>query len=199
MKPRTQIWLSFVGSICLWMSTGCPGPQVRPTGPTGPTDIDNKSAGAVAQLESRSGSLCTGEALFAQEGDMLRIVLKIKGATPGDHGAHIHEKGDCSAADGSTAGGHFNPGAHDHGGHSQSPRHAGDLGNITVAADGTGVLDVRVKGLTLADTELSVLGRAILVHEKPDDLRTQPSGNSGARICCGVVAKPAMPQAVPPQ
>jgi Cu-Zn family superoxide dismutase len=183
MKTNSNRVLSFVGSFVLFCLSGCPGPQVKPT-----TETEQVTAQATAMLEAKSGSSATGEATFSQVESGLRISIRIKGATEGEHGLHIHEKGDCSAADASSAGGHLNPLGHDHGGLSQFPRHAGDLGNITVGKDGNGQLEILVKGLTVVPGEGSVAGKAVVLHEKPDDLRTQPSGNSGARISCGVIA-----------
>ena len=171
----------FLLGICLLVtSAACPGPQVKPD------DTATKTA-ASTTLEARSGTSISGDASFAQEGDTVRVVVNVKGATPGEHGLHIHEKGDCSAADAASAGPHFNPHKMDHGGVEQSPRHAGDLGNMTIGADGSGRHEVVLKGLTVVAGELSVVVRALVLHEKPDDLRTQPSGNSGARIGCGVI------------
>lgn len=182
MNGKSHRLLSFLFATTFLMGlSACPGPQVKPDPGTG------AKADAMTTLEARSGSAIAGEASFSQEGDGVRIVVSVKGATAGEHGLHIHEKGDCSAPDGASAGPHFNPLGHNHGGMEQSPRHAGDLGNITVSADGTGKLEVVLKGLTVAPGDLSVVGRALVLHEKPDDLRTQPSGNSGARIGCGVI------------
>jgi Cu-Zn family superoxide dismutase len=101
---------------------------------------------------------------------------------------HIHEKGDCSDPKATSAGGHFNPnaGAH-HGGPTTDPRHGGDLGNMTVDASGKGSLDVMVAGLSLDGPQNGVIGRSIVVHEKADDLQSDPAGNSGARVACGVI------------
>ena len=106
---------------------------------------------------------------------------------PGQHGLHIHETGDCSAPDAKSAGGHFNPHKMDHGSPDKSPRHAGDFGNITVGDDGKGKLELTVEQLTVLPGDSSVVGKALVLHEKPDDVTTQPSGNSGARIGCGVI------------
>lgn len=175
-------WGILFGFGLLLSSSACPGPQVKPGGGEG-----TAKAEAMSTVEARSGSGASGDASFVQEGDTVKVVVNIKGATPGEHGLHIHEKGDCSAADAASAGPHFNPHKMDHGGLEQGPRHAGDLGNITVGADGTGKLEAMLKGITVTAGDSSVLGRAIVLHEKPDDLRTQPSGNSGARIGCGVI------------
>ena len=141
-------------------------------------------AGASAMLEGRSGSSMTGVARVMPSGSGVAIHLEVQNATPGEHGVHIHEKGDCSDPKATSAGGHFNPsGAAHHGGLNTPVRHGGDLGNMQVDAGGKGTLDVTVPDLSLD----SVVGKAIVVHEKEDDLQTDPAGNSGARVACGTL------------
>jgi Cu-Zn family superoxide dismutase len=111
----------------------------------------------------------------------------VEGISPGEHGAHVHEKGDCSAPDGASAGGHFNPAANPHALPSTVPRHLGDLGNITVGADGKGTLEIVAGGANLkAGDPNSFAGRAIIIHEKQDD-GGQPTGNAGGRIGCAEI------------
>jgi len=142
---------------------------------------------AQAAIEGRSGSTLTGTAEFTMHGGKLMITVSVKGAPPGIHAVHIHEKGDCSAPDAMSAGGHFNPGGHQHGAPDAKEHHAGDLGNMTVAGDGTGSLMVHSGDLTVAGSENSVAGHAIIIHEKADDFVTQPTGAAGGRIGCGVI------------
>ena len=115
--------------------------------------------------------------------------MRVSGAPPGVHGFHVHETGDCSAAEPAfaKAGGHFNPAGHPHAGPQSSQRHAGDLGNLEIAADGTGRLDTMSTDLTLSPGPNSVIGKAIIFHEGADDFTTQPTGNAGGRLACGVV------------
>ena len=108
---------------------------------------------------------------------------------PGDHAIHIHEKGDCSAPDAKSAGDHFNPTKAPHGAPDAPQHHAGDLGNLTAGEDGVAQKTVTVDFVTVADGEKSAVGKAVVVHEKPDDMKSQPAGNAGARISCGVVAR----------
>ena len=138
------------------------------------------------QIEGRSGSTLTGTAEFMVHGGQMMITVNVKGAPPGTHAVHIHEKGDCSAPDASSAGGHFNPAGHQHGAPDAKEHHAGDLGNMEVKADGTGSLMIHSSDLSLEGAS-SILGRAIIVHEKSDDFMTQPTGNAGGRIGCGVI------------
>ena len=104
-------------------------------------------------------------------------------------GIHIHEKGDCSAPDGASAGLHFNPGGKAHGGTSGTERHGGDLGNLEADSYGDATINVDVEGISAAAGGAnSVVGRGLIVHADPDDFKTQPTGNSGKRLACGVIA-----------
>ncbi len=158
--------------------TACPGPTPTPTEPV---------SMATATIESRSGSAVTGTASFEQAGNKVKVVVEISGATAGQHGLHIHEKGDCSDPAGKSAGDHFNPGKLDHGGPEKPAHHAGDFGNMTIAEDGKGRLEIELDSVSVSQGENAILGRSIVFHEKPDDLTTQPSGNSGVRQGCGVI------------
>ena len=140
---------------------------------------------ATCKLESKSGSKVTGTVTFTSAGGEVQVVADITGLTPGKHGFHIHEIGDCSTPDASSAGAHFNPTQHKHGGPSTTDRHDGDLGNIVADASGKAHLDWKGK-LNLTGMN-AILGKSIVVHEKEDDLKTDPSGNSGARQACGVI------------
>ena len=144
---------------------------------------------AMTSLESRSGSGTTGAATFTQSGDKVTMKLDVSGATPGEHGAHIHENGDCSAADASSAGGHWNPATKTHG--SADPaHHLGDLGNITIGQDGKGSLTVTKEAWMIGDgSPQDVVGKALVIHGGQDDLMTDPAGNSGNRAACGVIAE----------
>jgi Cu-Zn family superoxide dismutase len=143
---------------------------------------------ASAKLESRSGSKITGTADFVEKDGATTVTITVAGAAPGDHGIHVHETGDCSAPDAKSAGGHFNPENMQHGAPNMPPHHSGDLGNITVGADGTGKAVITTKDLTVAAGPHSVVGKSVVVHAAADDLKGQPAGNSGARAACGVVA-----------
>ena len=140
---------------------------------------------ATATLEPKSGSQVTGTVTFAKSGDEVQVVADVQNLKPGKHGFHIHEKGDCSAPDAMSAGGHFNPMHEHHGGPHTAERHVGDFGNIEADASGKGHLDWTGK-LKFSGAE-SIIGKSVIVHEKEDDLKTDPSGNSGARIACGVI------------
>jgi Cu-Zn family superoxide dismutase len=144
---------------------------------------------ARATIEARSGSSLAGEVTFTESEQGTRIVLKVRSTSPGRHAVHVHEIGDCSSPDGKSAGPHFNPDDHPHAGPADERHHAGDLGNMEVAEDGTGTLELVSQHLTVADGPKSVVGRSIIVHAKADDFVTQPTGAAGARIGCGVIAR----------
>ncbi|HTA89074.1 MAG TPA: superoxide dismutase family protein [Polyangiaceae bacterium] len=139
-------------------------------------------------IEAKSGSKLTGKATLTEVDGGVKVVLSVEGVKPGgDHGAHVHEKGDCSAADGASAGGHFNPQGNDHALPTVAKRHLGDLGNLTIAKDGKGTLEITIPGANLkAGDPNSFAGKSIIVHAKKDD-GGQPTGNAGGRIGCGVI------------
>ena len=146
---------------------------------------------ATAELRNASGAN-VGTASLTQVGNVVRIVLDAKGLTPGLHGVHIHAVGKCDPPDFTTAGGHFNPGGKQHGALNTQGAHAGDLPNLNVGADGSGRLETASEQITLATGTTSVWagdGSALVVHAAPDDFKTDPTGNSGARVACGVLTK----------
>jgi Cu-Zn family superoxide dismutase len=142
---------------------------------------------AAAQLSGPDG--VTGVVNFTAMGDGAHMVARVEGATPGSHGFHLHQNGVCDPPEFTTAGDHFNPTAADHGGPQSAAHHAGDFGNIEVGADGTGNLELHVMGVTVAEGPNSIVGKSLVLHGGTDDLTTQPSGNSGPRIACGVVER----------
>ena len=131
-----------------------------------------------------------GSAVFLQDDDGVRILLDVKGLTPGTKGVHVHDVGVCDPPAFESAGPHFNPTRAAHGSSNPKGPHAGDLPNITVDDKGQGHLEVTNARVTVKPGPTSLIdanGSALVVHEGPDDLRTDPAGNSGARIACGVV------------
>lgn len=145
---------------------------------------------ATANVEPRSNSSVSGTVIFAELRDnRVDVAIDLKGLDPNStHGFHVHEKGDCNATDASSAGGHFNPTGAPHGAMSDAQHHAGDFGNIVAGANGEVHTHVVVNFISLDKGDNAVVGRSVVVHADPDDLKTQPSGNSGKRIGCGVVA-----------
>jgi superoxide dismutase, Cu-Zn family len=148
---------------------------------------------AVVQVAPTQGNTVTGSLALTGTPQGVRITGSIQGLKPdAEFGFHIHEKGDCTAPDGSSAGGHFNPTQAQHGNPTGSSHHAGDMLNIKSNSEGVAQVDVTAAGTTLhGDPNTDVMGKAIVVHESPDDYTTQPSGNSGKRVACGVIAAPS--------
>ena len=147
-----------------------------------------KMTRAVAVIEPRSGSEMTGMATFTVNGGFVQAIIMIANAEPGEHAVHIHEFGDCSAEDGTSAGGHWNPTGEDHGKWGEPPYHLGDIGNIVVDEDGTGSIAFGTDNWSLGTGEENdVVGRAIIIHSGADDFVTQPTGDAGGRQGCGVI------------
>jgi Cu-Zn family superoxide dismutase len=167
------------GAALLSGLSSCASSSTAPAG-SGPT--------ARATIEPKSGSNVRGRAVFTQlpSGEVTTEVW-IENATPGMHGLHLHEKGDCSAPDASSAGAHFNAAGNPHAGPADAARHNGDLGNIEIGPDGKGRLDVVSTLLTVGPGPNSVVGKSVVFHEKADDFTTQPTGNAGGRLGCGVI------------
>ena len=145
-------------------------------------------AGAEAVLKATQGNSVAGTVSFRQDGDAVVVTAQVSGLTPGAHGFHIHEKGDCSAPDATSAGGHFNPTGKPHGNPEHADHHGGDMPQLVADASGNARLTARLAGLSVSEGPASVLGRGVIVHAAPDDFKTQPTGNSGARVACGVIA-----------
>lgn len=143
-------------------------------------------ATAIAVLSGSEDSGVSATVSFTQTAAGVTIYAHVDGAAPGPHGLHLHEFGDCSAPDFSSAGGHYNPNAMPHAGPMDAEHHAGDFGNIEVGEDGTGHLELTSTMLSLGG-EMDPVGHAVILHEKADDLVTQPTGAAGGRIACGVV------------
>ena len=149
--------------------------------------LPGKTASATANLQPTKGNKVWGTVTFTQKGSKVLVVANVNGLKPGLHGFHVHEKGDCSAADGMSAGGHFNPAGKPHGAPDSAERHGGDLGNLTPDKSGNATLSIEVDGITLDQTANSIIGKGVIVHANPDDLKSQPAGNAGHRLACGVI------------
>ena len=145
---------------------------------------------ATAQLQATEGNATTGTLTFVPVDGGIRVTGEVTGLAGGSqHGFHVHENGDCSAPDGSSAGGHFNPASTAHGRVGQGEHHGGDSDNISANDQGVATVDTLLRGVTLGDaTGTDILGKGVIVHADPDDYTTQPTGNAGARLACGVIA-----------
>jgi Cu-Zn family superoxide dismutase len=143
---------------------------------------------ATASLQPTKGNKTVGEVTFEQVGDKVRVIANVARLKPGQmHGFHIHEVGDCSSGDGMSTKGHFNPYGKPHGHHASGERHAGDLPALSANKAGSAKLDVLMDVITVGPGPASIIGRGLIVHADPDDYKTQPTGNAGARIACGVI------------
>ena len=151
---------------------------------TTPPDVKK----AVALVEPTRDSTVHGTVTFERTDTGVRVVADLSGLPPGStHGFHIHEFGDCTGPDATTAGDHFAPEGHPHGSPWAPPRHAGDLGNVTADGSGRAHLDLTVDNFTVSSGRSMILGRSVIVHAQPDDFTTQPSGAAGPRLACGVI------------
>jgi Cu-Zn family superoxide dismutase len=141
---------------------------------------------AVAKLQPTAGNKAAGTIAFTQAGDSTSIKVDVTGLTPGKHGFHIHEKGDCRSKDAKSAGNHFNPTKQPHGAPTVAKRHVGDLGNLTADSTGKATTQLQDSVLRLSGDQ-SLVGRSVIIHSKADDLKSQPSGDAGERVACGVI------------
>ncbi|MBX6325660.1 MAG: superoxide dismutase family protein [Chthoniobacterales bacterium] len=158
-----------------------------------PAEKPSATSKAIAVLHPAAGSKVGGTVTFTEVADGVRVQAEITGLTPGTHGFHVHEFGDCSAADASSAGAHFNPTHQPHAGPDAAERHVGDMGNVQADASGRAKLEYVDHQISLSDDQRSVIGRSVVVHAKADDLKSQPAGDSGARIACGVIGRAKSP------
>jgi Cu-Zn family superoxide dismutase len=185
MNKTTSTWTLSLGALlaCAAIARAqspAPAPPAKPA-PT-PTTVSK----ATVALRPTAGNTVEGVVTFTRGTSGVAVTGKLTGLTPGKHGFHIHEFGDCSAPDGASAGGHFNPAGHPHAGPGDAMHHAGDLGNIEAGADGTATVDVKDAQMAL-DGAQTIVGRGVIVHAKADDLKTQPTGDAGGRLACGVI------------
>jgi Cu-Zn family superoxide dismutase len=175
MRTRPRFAVALLPSLLL---AGCAGM------------MSSGERAAVAELRSSRGQ-AVGTARFTQAGDVVRVVIETTGLPPGPHAVHVHTVGKCDPPGFESAGGHFNPQGRQHGALNPQGSHAGDLPNLTVAPDGNGRLEATTQQLTLGSGPTSVWdadGSALVIHAAADDFKTDPTGNAGARIACGVLA-----------
>jgi Cu-Zn family superoxide dismutase len=143
---------------------------------------------ATTRLDPTKGNTTAGTVTFTQHGKHVMVHARVSGLKPfGEHGFHVHEKGDCSSGDGMSTGGHFNPNGKPHG-PQNTDHHAGDMPSLKADASGSAEARFHLEGVTLGDGgQADLAGKGVIVHIGPDDYRTQPTGNSGARMACGVI------------
>ncbi|QTE22313.1 superoxide dismutase family protein [Polaribacter cellanae] len=155
----------------------------------GACDSDTKIAKAT--IEAKSGSNVSGTVTFTESNGTVKMKAKLAGLSAGNHAIHIHAIDDCSAPDGKSAGGHWNPTDKNHGKWMKEPFHIGDIGNLVVGADGKGIIERETNLWSVGgkDANKNVVGHAIIIHEGPDDFSSQPSGAAGPRIGCGEIIR----------
>lgn len=192
MRKRSVQWcVGLVAALAFAACGGSEEPYAEATATPVPVATPaEQPAIAAAQLAGPSG--VTGVVTFTalSEGGV-KVVARVEGlgSAPGQHGLHVHEVGSCEPPDFQSAGAHFNPTGAPHAGPDTTPRHAGDLGNIEIGADGTGTVDLTSDLLAVHEGANAVVGKAVIVHEKADDFSTQPTGDAGGRVACGVVER----------
>lgn len=167
-----------VGIVVLGLTVGC-------------QSIPDEPLRATASLQATKGSKVIGEVTFEEVGgNKVRVTANVARLKPNqEHGFHIHEVGDCSSGDGMSTKGHFNPDGKPHGNPSSETRHAGDLPSLKANKAGRAQLDITVSAITVGPGASSIIGRGLIVHAQPDDYKTQPTGNAGARLACAVIKK----------
>ncbi len=144
---------------------------------------------AVASLAPTTGNATAGQVRFAPSGDKVVVSGEVRGLKPnGEHGFHVHEKGDCSSGDGMSAGGHFNPAGAPHGRHGGARHHVGDLPSLKADAAGVARFRFESRSITVGSGAADIVGKGLVVHRDPDDYTTQPTGNAGPRLACAVIA-----------
>lgn len=158
------------------------------------TKIDNpttsEDAKVLVQLEPKSNSNVSGNVVFKQENGIVTMTAVMSGLKEGMHAIHLHEKSDCSSADGTSTGGHWNPTAQPHGKWGDAAGyHKGDIGNFTADANGNGIITHVTKEWCIGcgDPQKDIMGKAVIIHEGIDDFKTQPTGDAGGRVSCGAV------------
>jgi len=200
MKLLKTLFLA--GAVTLMYACG---PAEKKEGADSETEVEESEEMAETEMESEeepaklmakadvagaSGSEVTGEVTFTDMGDgKIELKVSIKNASPGSHAIHLHQNGDCSADDATSAGGHWNPAEVKHGNRAKDAKfHAGDIDNLEVGEDGAGTMEMVVEGWTIGGSDATnILGKAVIIHAGADDFESQPSGAAGARVACGVI------------
>lgn len=177
MKKNFRILPPALAALCIVGLSGC-----------GSVSLSTPSARA--ELKPTTGNTTAGVVEFKQSSPgNVSVVAKVSGLKPGqEHGFHVHQNGDCSSGDGMSTGGHFNPGGHPHG-PQDAPHHAGDMPSLKADSSGNAEARFTLKDVAIGSGANDLVGRGVIVHVQPDDYKTQPTGNAGARIACGVIVK----------
>lgn len=191
MSMHRPYHLLVLAAACTLAACTTTGEKAAPpmSSPAPASPATSTASSATVNLASASGSLVSGTLSMVPMGDGVHITGQVGGLGAGQtHAIHVHEKGDCSAVDASSAGGHFNPTGSAHGRAGTPVHHAGDMDNLTANAEGVADVDIHLSGVALGGGAANdIAGRAVIVHAAPDDYTSQPSGNAGARVACGVI------------
>jgi Cu-Zn family superoxide dismutase len=195
MKNLKFLFILFI-SVMLLSCSGSQKSETEETENTSEGQTDDMSADAneaMAELISTSESSVTGAVTFtAVDAQTVRIEIDVHGLTPGMHALHLHEMGDCSAGDASSAGGHWNPTGTVHGKRGEGEFHKGDISNLEADADGNVSWNSEITGWTIGgDPSSDILNKAVIIHSGEDDFTSQPAGNAGSRVACGVITQAA--------
>lgn len=186
MKTQYKLYWQIISIFgMLILLSGCAQQQEAPHAAM-PAAEGPAVSKAICVLHPTEGHNVYGTVTFSAVEGGIQVVAHIEGLTPGKHGFHIHEYGDCSAPDGTAAGGHFNPTSDPHSAPTAAKRHAGDLGNVTADENGVAHLEWTDPHMTFSGAN-SIIGRGVIVHAGEDDLSSQPTGNAGGRVACGVI------------
>ena len=178
---RSTLAKTLVVSMSAALAAGCAQMRDMMASPAKPT--------AIASLSPTTGNTARGTVSFTQDGDEVRVRANVAGLKPNaEHGFHVHEKGDCSSGDGMSTGGHYNPAGKPHG-PPRAEHHAGDMPSLKADGYGNASASFELKGVSIAGGAADLVGKGLIVHRDPDDYSTQPTGNAGPRIACGVIAK----------
>lgn len=181
MKRKKFLFTWLITAGILLFTQACNN-NPKTTGNMGANSINK----AICVLHPTQGNEAQGVVTFTKTDGGIKIVADVEGLSEGKHGFHIHQYGDCSEPDGTSAGGHFNPDNKKHGAPTDVERHVGDLGNLVAGPDGRAHYE-RVDNVISFSGPHSIIGRGIVVHAGEDDLKSQPTGNAGARVACGVI------------
>ncbi|MBL0310621.1 MAG: superoxide dismutase family protein [Bacteroidetes bacterium] len=186
---KNYIFLLLIATFFVGCNSGTTTDSTSNEREIAPSKEDKGTLKAVANIMAKSNSNVAGTVTFTQTGDLVTMVADISGLTPGNHAIHIHANGDCSAADGSSAGGHWNPTNVNHGKWGTAPFHLGDIGNIMADSNGVGTYsrETDLWCIHCADANKDITGKSIIIHAGVDDFSSQPAGAAGARIGCGEI------------
>jgi Cu-Zn family superoxide dismutase len=185
MKQFAAVAAAAVLALSVW---GCGGGSTPVAESEAPPAPEPEAREIVVQLEPKNGSEVTGTATFRAEDGGVVLDIEVANAPPGEHAFHLHQIGDCSAPDGSSAGGHWNPEHQDHGKWGSAPFHLGDVGNISIDETGSGSFHMVSELWTMGTGEPNdIVGKSVILHAGADDFTSQPTGAAGGRIACGVI------------